>query len=330
MVSQSAHADFETASLEVSNYFQSRLGFRVWFATQSESDDGIAVNRNDQIYNVENRAKIYDRTDSFCLGLVEGLGTRIVSGSDDGPAHASKPDWPSPKMAAYLNLALCRSNGQTYGELFVIGPHPMPDAVAKDLPLINLTARLLKTIFEKEILAEEEQRNAELAMAEAVTDQLTGLFNRRGWQDLLAMEESRCWRYSLSAGVLSIDLDGLKIVNDEQGHVRGDALLCNAATVLSSVTRQSDVVARLGGDEFAVLVVESDLSGTTSMMNRLVKAFSKAGVSASIGMSMRYPEGSLEDAFEKADKQMYEQKKIRKSQHLVRQRCNNCSENSVL
>lgn len=108
-----------------------------------------------------------------------------------------------------------------------------------------------------EMLARENmQLKARIAELERLTamDTLTPLFNRR----YLMQELDRwCWRahrYGGTFGLLYLDVDRLKAVNDTHGHVAGDAVLCGIAEALSSATRKSDVIARMGGDEFAVLL----------------------------------------------------------------------------
>ncbi len=85
-------------------------------------------------------------------------------------------------------------------------------------------------------------------------DQLTGLFNRRRFDEELKRELARAGRYAEHSAVLSIDIDNFKGINDSAGHAAGDAVLCHVASVLDHRSRASDVVARLGGDEFAVLL----------------------------------------------------------------------------
>ena len=85
-------------------------------------------------------------------------------------------------------------------------------------------------------------------------DQLTGLFNRRRFDEQLKRERARAGRYAEHSAVLSIDIDNFKGINDSAGHAAGDAVLVHVASVLSSRFRSTDVVARLGGDEFAVLL----------------------------------------------------------------------------
>jgi diguanylate cyclase (GGDEF)-like protein/PAS domain S-box-containing protein len=85
-------------------------------------------------------------------------------------------------------------------------------------------------------------------------DQLTGLFNRRRFDEQLKRELARAGRYAENSAVLSIDVDNFKGINDSAGHAAGDAVLCHVARVLAERSRATDVVARLGGDEFAVLL----------------------------------------------------------------------------
>jgi diguanylate cyclase (GGDEF)-like protein/PAS domain S-box-containing protein len=85
-------------------------------------------------------------------------------------------------------------------------------------------------------------------------DQLTGLFNRRRFDEQLKRELARAGRYAAHSAVLSIDIDNFKGINDSAGHAAGDAVLVQVARVLANRFRSTDVVARLGGDEFAVLL----------------------------------------------------------------------------
>ena len=110
-------------------------------------------------------------------------------------------------------------------------------------------ARILSTILTKEREAEELLRRVERAETAALVDELTALFNRRGWEQLIEREETRAARYGHGATVFMMDIDGLKRVNDEEGHGAGDALLGRTGTVLRTVIREHDVAARLGGDE---------------------------------------------------------------------------------
>src|SRR5205814_10277019 len=105
--------------------------------------------------------------------------------------------------------------------------------------------------------------------SQAATDALTGLANRRSFDDELALEWRRAERVGDSLALALVDLDDFKSINDEFGHQAGDAVLRRVATILDSSARQVDFAARYGGEEFAVLAPETDLRGATTLAERL-------------------------------------------------------------
>jgi len=181
----------------------------------------------------------------------------------------------------------------------------------QDSPHLMTAARILSTILRNELEHEELVRRAERAEADALVDELTGLFNRRGWDRLTEAEETRSARYGHGATVFMMDVDGLKQKNDAEGHLAGDELLRRVADAVRSVIREHDVAARLGGDEFAVLAVESDDEQSNGLHDRLEEAFAAAGVQLSIGTAHRVFGSGIADAVERADAAMYERKAAR-------------------
>jgi diguanylate cyclase (GGDEF)-like protein len=152
----------------------------------------------------------------------------------------------------------------------------------------------------------------------ALTDELTGLRNRRGFL-LLAEQGLRIARRTHAKCLLLFaDLDGLKNVNDTQGHPAGDELIIDAANVLTSVFRESDVIGRLGGDEFGVfaLVEGSNAAATisTHLQAKIDAINHRAGTPFHLSMSFGIEELSgqvdisLEDLIARADLAMYKQK----------------------
>ena len=120
-------------------------------------------------------------------------------------------------------------------------------------PVPNATGRIVSTaIIARDTT--ERVRYEERLRHMADHDQLTGLLNRRRFDEQLKRELARAGRYAAHSAVLSIDIDNFKGINDSAGHAAGDAVLVQVASVLSSRFRSTDVVARLGGDEFAVLL----------------------------------------------------------------------------
>lgn len=112
--------------------------------------------------------------------------------------------------------------------------------------------------------------------AEARTDPLTGLWNRRGLEELMDQALSRSARTGERVALLVCDVDNFKAINDRLGHEAGDAALVAAAGCIRSVTRPSDAAARLGGDEVALLLSGCDASGAMAVADRLREAIRRA------------------------------------------------------
>ncbi len=161
-------------------------------------------------------------------------------------------------------------------------------------------------------------RHYEEIRRQSITDSLTGLLNRRGFDTLAAPELSRARRRGSACTLALVDLDGLKGVNDRLGHAAGDAIIALAAMILRKVFRATDIVARIGGDEFAIFAPDTD-GDADAIRRRLDQAVAdlssnpilEAQLGFSIGLldcpaSGREP---LDALLATADARMYEQKR---------------------
>ncbi len=164
----------------------------------------------------------------------------------------------------------------------------------------------------------EQKRAEETIRRHAYFDPLTGLPNRRLFQDRLGLEIKRANRANLPIALLYIDLDRFKEVNDKLGHEAGDKLLHEAACRISACVRESDTVARLSGDEFTVILSEIPDTRHTDyvaqkIVTRLAMPYQVAGemvdVSASIGISL-FPDDAadISTLMNNADQAMYDAK----------------------
>jgi diguanylate cyclase (GGDEF)-like protein len=143
----------------------------------------------------------------------------------------------------------------------------------------------------------------------ATTDVLTGLANRRAFEQLMSRPLGRN-----AYTVLVVDLDGLKEVNDSQGHLAGDNLLVEVAGTLSRVMRRGDVLARVGGDEFAVLALDTGVGAAEEIAQRMLLALQgidivDSSARASIGVAVGRTDDSALDVFHAADAAMYRAKR---------------------
>jgi diguanylate cyclase (GGDEF)-like protein len=163
----------------------------------------------------------------------------------------------------------------------------------------------------------------------ATQDALTGLPNRALFFDRLRHSLPQARRNRQRVGVLYIDMDGLKQINDELGHRAGDAALRELGQRIVGALRQADTAARLGGDEFAVIMAKvSNSEGASLVAKRLTERIEQPfrfegrelRLAASVGIAL-FPDDSeeLEPLLETADRNMYVSKRDRKQQSLVNQ-----------
>ncbi len=303
--------DFAAASKATMQFLRQRLGFKLWMVTRTDGKDWIVLFADDHGYGVK-AGQVYSWAETLCSRMVEGQGPHIAPDVASEPAYAKSPITEKITVGAYVGVPLRRADGTLFGTLCAIDPEPQPERIREDKDMVVLMGELLGGLLEAELANAENVRKAERMDVDITRDELTGLYNRRGWDMLMVREEERCRRYGHPACVVSIDLDDLKFYNDTQGYASGDALLIRCSKALKEVTRGSDVVARMGGDEFAMLMVECDYFDAQAMLLRVQETLAGYDVRASIGMAMRKPGIDLEEALAIADAEMYRAKRSRK------------------
>lgn len=175
---------------------------------------------------------------------------------------------------------------------------------------------MLSRILHGDIKSAEQARLPSICK-EAQTDSLTGLYNRRGW-DQLDSEEERCAIYGYPASIIVIDIDDLKTVDDRRVHAAGDQLLQRAGQLLQQITRKQDPVARMGGDEFVMLCVECSLVEGELIKHHLENALGESQLYASGGIAGRYPSQGLRWAWANADRAMYSRKQANRQKTVNR------------
>jgi len=303
--------DFAAASKATMQFLRQRLGFKLWMVTRNDGKDWIVLFAEDHGYGVK-PGQVYSWAETLCSRMVEGKGPHIAPDVTKEPAYAAAPITQQIAIGAYVGVPLRRADGTLFGTLCAIDPEPQPERIREDKDMVVLMGELLGGLLEAELAGIEAVRKAERVDVDITRDELTGLYNRRGWDMLVLREEERCRRYGHPACVVSLDLDDLKFYNDTQGYASGDALLIRCSKALKEVTRGSDVVARMGGDEFAMLMVECDYFDAQAMLLRVQETLAGYDVGASLGMAMRKPGIDLEEALAIADAEMYRAKRSRK------------------
>jgi diguanylate cyclase (GGDEF)-like protein len=173
--------------------------------------------------------------------------------------------------------------------------------------------------------AVERQRGQARIQRLTMIDDLTGLFNRRGFLSYGRKYIKLSQRTKKGVMVLFVDMDGLKVINDKLGHNMGDQALVDIADALRTTFRDSDIIGRIGGDEFAILAMDViATNGNAGLLtSRLLQHLEACNgqpdrpylLSLSVGTAFSRPEEtrSLEELLEEADGRMYEQKRTKKT-----------------
>jgi diguanylate cyclase (GGDEF)-like protein len=169
----------------------------------------------------------------------------------------------------------------------------------------------------------ENARKFREARQLADLDALTGLHNRRYFHETLARECSRAHRYGRRLALIVFDLDDFKDVNDQVGHLAGDAVLAEAAEQVREVIRTADVACRVGGDEFSVIMPESGIEQAEQLFGRLQGTISSRPIGQggrlhiSAGLAELKPDDDAIGFFERADEALYRAKEAGKGQSVT-------------
>ncbi|MGH2960311.1 MAG: diguanylate cyclase [Solirubrobacterales bacterium] len=256
------------------------------------------------------------REDSFCAHTLHTPDeTMIVADARADDRFSENPlVTGDPHIRFYAGHPISAPSGEQIGAICVIDSAPR---ASEDVDTDSL--RDLAAMVESEI--------ATLSLA--ITDQLTGLSNRRGFEMLGNRLFSVAERIDVPMAVIYADVDNLKPINDNCGHDAGDRLLIEVAALIESELRESDIVARLGGDEFGALLTGAAAADTDRIIQRLNDAIATRNVETdepfeialSIGVAAGTPSlesESLERIVEAADVAMLAAKRARKESALAR------------
>lgn len=202
-------------------------------------------------------------------------------------------------------------------------------AANADLPVDSKGWQLITEVLSfaasaEQRLAEQQERIAYLEQL-SVTDELTGIPNRRGLKHALGRILSSAARHG-ETGVLGfIDLDGFKAINDIHGHLAGDAVLKAVAQALKKATRPHDMIARIAGDEFAVVLTKCDtvlgmrrVRAIQAEMDAMVVTYGGVELPVGCSIGIRPFCGGTDpvDLIEAADQAMYADKQARSGRHI--------------
>lgn len=159
-----------------------------------------------------------------------------------------------------------------------------------------------------------------------VTDELTGLMNRRGLKEKAYFKMRSAKRFGTPLACIAIDIDYFKKINDTYGHDAGDAMLCHVSNLMSAMMRATDIVARQGGEEFVLILEQTDTQGAWQVAEKLREKIAETPLqyqhltiplTISLGIDTLDEETTLQQLIKNADTALYEAKDAGRNQTRI-------------
>jgi len=233
--------------------------------------------------------------------------------------------WMGRSIVTPLNSLIAAADGIAHGDLTVQLRGAPTGEIGHLTRVFNMMIeRLRRSHAEVRAVNQALHEQNQLLETLAVTDSLTGLYNRKKLDDILVDQFARFRRNHRPFAVLMLDLDNFKSVNDNYGHVAGDEVLAHVAVVLKQAVRNVDYVARYGGEEFVVVLVEIALEAALDIAERIrseveIPRFGASNTLISITVSLgvthsREGDNGPEEVLARADHALYEAKRAGRNQ----------------
>lgn len=251
---------------------------------------------------------------SYCRRIIESERELYVKQADTDSEWRDKLPAKEHHIYSYFGYPVTWPDGEIFGTICVS---------EKEGSNYNETLKKVLEQFRDLI-------NADLALASqydevktlSLTDEMTGSYNRRGLLTLGEHKIGLAERFECGLGIIFLDIDNLKTVNDSAGHIFGDLAITLLADTLRAASRSTDIIARIGGDEFVLLFLLNDENFVSNLKTRISQQYRAvlkkhsqlSAVDVSIG-SQYYSHNqmpALEKMLEQADISMYENKKLKK------------------
>ncbi len=272
-------------------------------------------------------ALIGPRLPRHVLGVLGPLGATLIAstlatanGYDDG---AVLYVWPVLWMAYFFGLRGTLLIVGWVGIVHAIALASMPDGLGSlDQWIEVMVAMSVVAAVVRALSARNDRLLWQLA-ADARMDTLTGLLNRRGFEERIAVELARARREDYSLAVVALDIDHFKEVNDEHGHEAGDLVLARLGQVMREHTRGHDLAARLGGEEFVVVLPRAGVEEAEAFAERVRAGLSESNapgvprVTARAGVAAASRPSYARPLLAAADEALYEAKRAGRDQTVV-------------
>ncbi|MBO9489498.1 sensor domain-containing diguanylate cyclase [Endozoicomonas sp. G2_1] len=250
-------------------------------------------------------------TNIFCKKVVEESQPLYVKRATELAEWQTNPEVAKDGFNSYLGMPIYWPSGEPFGTICVM-----------DFEKTNYDDNYVELVEQFRSLVEDDLAildNFSKMQQIAMLDPLTDIHNRRAFMMLAEQRISLAKRLDLTLGLLFIDADNFKQLNDEFGHDVGDKVLQSIADSIKANLRDSDIVGRIGGDEFVAIVQVKQASDLQTISDKIAQQHAKSNLgnglppnTVSIGCALAKAEQALPELISRADQAMYKQKALKK------------------
>jgi diguanylate cyclase len=284
--------DFGAAVRGVLEHLSSTLPLPTWVFVRVDGDKGLVLGAAGE--ERPEPGSTFHWAESLSAHMVR-QGCRVATSVPDLDAYQDVPVVRAGQVGAYLGVPVCRADGTLFGALVGASPVPVPEDLAEHLPVVELLGRLLGGLLAADLRAAVRAREVQRVQVQEMYDPVTGLGDRRYWDQVVAAEESRCRRYGDHAAVIVLELEDYDAIGEQDADAT-QVLLRRAARVLRTHCREEDLVARVAPSMFAILSVGADADGAAALVERLQVALAE-NVAATLRYQARDPRRGLIEAW---------------------------------
>lgn len=309
-----AFPGFTAAATGVLDQLTSALpGIDLWVVTRVDGDDYEVLARAGRWASTVPVGRRGRCAASLSARMAAGSGPLIAPDLDAVPAYRAAVEHDQlPPVRAYAGVPLFGFDRVPFGALCGIAGTAQTGELAGQLPLIGTFARLLSSLLSSERLAADRSSEAAAAYALADRDRVTGLRNRRGFEQMRDAEDARHRLYGTQVSVLLVHLD---VAGRDSGDI--EMVARQVAEVLCAAACPCDVVARLEQDQFALLATETGENAAAELVARLRRALRAVPAMTNVASATKRGAESLLDAQLRATRQVSSPLRLRSVPHLL-------------
>lgn len=307
-------ADFKTTAANALKHLKTEYPFGVWGLTPVDKDSCGLIILCSEYFQRKVKNKIKHNDVFSWLGSLSKKFAKLKSPHivNNKRKDCTTGIFEKEPIESYIVIPVYNLQGELFCTLYALDTEiKFLDKKNTILKLKYISDMLMIIYWQEQEILRLKSLNEKTELL-AHTDSLTQLFNLRGWEKQLKMEEARCKRYDIEHAVAILDVDSLKKINDEHGHEKGDIELKSLAVLLEYNIRENDIAARIGGDEFGLFLYESDIQTTNKTIDRVRNVLHEHGINISVGVSQSTEAMNVKEMRGLADKRLYEEKKQKK------------------